>query len=202
MVLAFTLFGGVVLGVGPALAAAYALSRRHHRGEAVRPLRDFAETWRREFWRGNAVILPVVAAGTILWLNYSALSALGPDAAPARLASLLGLIVMIGIAAHIGPMYAHFDLPSRQYILTASRFALAQPASTIILLFVFAAAAFTSAVFPVLVLSVSIGAWIHTSTWLCQRFYAENERRLAAGTEDLPEHTTVGALPAEPLRMR
>src|SRR4051794_3649278 len=59
MWLAFTLLGAGVLGVGPATVTACVVARRHAAGERVR-LRDFARTWRREFARGSAVMLPVL----------------------------------------------------------------------------------------------------------------------------------------------
>lgn len=203
--IAFTLLGGVVLGIGPATVAACILVRRRSRGETVR-LREFAGAWRRELWRGSAVMLPVAAGIAVLWWNYAFFSALGPQAGPARLVTLAAVALAIGAGAYVGPMYAHYDLPSRAYFFKATRFALARPASTVILLFVFAALAFATAALPVLLVTVSIGAWLQASTWLCVRFFAENEDRLAraAGPEAVrPDpRRSVPALPVEPLRIR
>jgi uncharacterized membrane protein YesL len=197
----FTVLGGVILGIGPALAAAFTLTRRYIQGYGIRAVRDFATIWRRELFRGTAVMLPVLAVTAALWSNYSLFSTLGPDASAARLATLGALVVLAGIAANIGPMYAHFDLPLRAYVWQASRFALAYPASTIILLFVLAATTFVTAVFPVLLLTISAGAWIYLNTWLCLRFFAENDAKLAEQT--LPSSPTEQRiLPAEPLRIR
>jgi uncharacterized membrane protein YesL len=96
-------------------------------------------------------------------------------------------------------MYAHYDAPLWSYPLKAVRFALARPASTVVLLFVFAVLAFVSAAMPILLGTVSIGAWLQTSTWLCVRFFAENEDRLARAVEPVPAERT---LPSEPLRIR
>ena len=198
--IAFTLLGGVVLGIGPATVTACVLTRRRMRGESVR-LRDFAAAWRAELFRGSLVVLPVVVVTTLLLANYAFFSALGPRATPARLATLAAFLLVLGAGAYLGPMYAHYDLPLRSYATSALRFALRRPVPTIVLLAVFATIAFATAAMPVLLLTVSIGAWLQASTWLCVRFFEENEDRLAerAGTER-PEPVRV--LPAEPLRIR
>lgn len=199
--LAFTLLGGVVLGIGPATAAACILVRNRMRGDETIHRRDFARLWRRELWRGSAVILPAVVVPVLLLSNYALFSALGPQAGAARLATLAALVLAVGAGAHVGPMYAHYDLPLRSYPVKAMRFALARPASTVLLLLVFAALAFPSAAVPVLPAIVSIGAWLHVSTWLCVRFFEENEARLA-GQASPGSRPPVRALPTEPLRIR
>jgi uncharacterized membrane protein YesL len=170
------------------------------RGESTR-LRDFAAVWRRELVNGSLVVLPVVAVPTVLLSNYAYFSALGPSATAARLATLGALVVALGAGAHVGPMYACYDVPLWSYPVKALRFALARPASTVVLLFVFATLAFATAAMPVLLLTVSIGAWLHTSTWLCVRFFQENEDRLAEAAKPGPTRHE-RALPSEPLRIR
>lgn len=198
--LGFTVLGGIVFGVGPATVAACVVSRRRTRGEAIH-LRDFAAVWRRELVRGSVVVLPVLAAAGMLAANYASAAAFGSAAGAVRVATLAALAATAGVGSYVGPMYAHYDLPLRSYLPKATRFALARPASTVLLLFVFAALVFATAALPVLALVGSVGAWLHTSTWLCVRFFAENEDRLAdadhSGTAQ-----PVRALPAEPLRIR
>jgi uncharacterized membrane protein YesL len=207
--LAFTLLGGVVLGIGPATVAACVLARRRMRGEAA-GARAFAATWRREFLRGSAVVLPVAGLALLLLLNASFFAALGPvpGAGAARLATLAALVAVVAVLAWVGPLYAHYDLPLRSYPLKALRFALARPAPTVLLLLVLAALAFASAAAPVLPLTVSVGAWLHTSTWLCVRFFQENEARLAEaarrGGHSAPDthDRLVRGLPSQPVQLR
>lgn len=198
--IAFTLLGGVVLGIGPATVTACVFARKHARGESFH-FRDFAATWRREFVRGTAVILPTLVVTAVLVANYLFFSALGPEADAPRLVTLIALVLTIGVGAYIGPMYANYDLPLRSVIPKATRFAFARPIPTVILLFVFATIAFATAAAPVLLATVSIGAWIQTSTWLCVRFFSENEDRLAAA-DPTPRPVAERALPTEPLRIR
>jgi uncharacterized membrane protein YesL len=199
---AFTLLGGVVLGIGPATVTACILTRRRMRGETIH-LRDFAATWRREILAGSVVMLPVAVVVLMLWSNYAFFSALGSDASAARLVTLAAFVLAVGAGAYVGPMYAHYHLPWWSYAGKAVRVALARPASTVVLLAVFATLAFVTAVAPVLLLTVSVGAWLQTSTWLCVRFFEENEDRLAAGAATgTPTRTAPAGLPAEPLRIR
>jgi uncharacterized membrane protein YesL len=194
--IAFTLLGGVVLGIGPATVAACVLTRRRMRGESIQ-IRDFAAVWRRELIRGSLVILPVVVLPIVLLSNYAYFSSLGPTATAPRLSTLGAFVVAVGAGAYVGPMYAHYNAPLWSYPVRAVRFALARPASTVVLLFVFAVLAFASAAMPILLGTVSIGAWLHTSTWLCVRFFTENEDRLASAAQPAER-----ALPSEPLRIR
>ena len=198
--LTFTLLGGVVLGVGPATVTACVAVRRRTCGESFK-LGDFAATWRREFLRGTAVVGPVAVVTGVLVANYVFFSALGPPADTARLVTLVALVLAVGVGAYVAPMYAHYDLPLWSILPKATRFALARPVPTVLLLFVFAALAFATATAPVLLFTVSIGGWLQTSTWLCLRFFAENEDRLASDAAT-PHSLADRTLPTEPLRIR
>ena len=188
--IAFTLLGGVVLGIGPATVSASILVRRRTRGETTSP-RGFWRTYRREFARGNAVMLPVVAVVTLLAVQVAA----GGGAVPAA-----ALVLAVAGGAYVAPMYAHYDTPLWSYVVKSMRFALARPAPTALLVLVAAAVAATTVAMPVLLLALSAGVWWQASTWLCLRFFAENEDRLhPAQTAEQP---LVNALPSEPLRIR
>jgi len=193
--LALSLAGGVVLGVGPATVTASILVRRRGRGDTVRA-RDFWATWRREFWPGNAVTAPVTAVVALL----------GYDAGiwrtgPLWLVTVVALAVAIGAGSYVAPMYAFYRLPLRAYPVKALRFALARPVPTVLLLLVFAALSAATAVAPVLAVTVSVGAWLQVSTWLCVRFFTENEDRLADAAQPGPGRPE-RLLPTEPLRIR
>ncbi|MFD1542952.1 YesL family protein [Nonomuraea guangzhouensis] len=174
----FTLAGGVILGLGPATVAAYTLARRHARGESIQAWTEFWTVYRREFVRASLLILPVAVLATVLVGNYLYFSALGPGSGALRIATFLALVVLAGVGAYLGPLYAHYDLPLWAYIPKASLLALTRPASSVLLLFALAAIAFVTSVAPVLAAVISIGAWIYLNTWLCLRFFEENEARL------------------------
>ena len=50
--------------------------------------------------------------------------------------------------------------------------------SSLVLLFVAVSIAYVSGRFPVLGIALAGGGWIQLNTWLCLRFFAENEARL------------------------
>lgn len=193
--LAFTLLGGVLLGAGPATVAACVTARRRMRGESIH-FGDFAAVWRREFVRGSIVILPVFVVAGLLFTNYAYFSVLGSQASGARLVTLAALVLALGAGSYVAPMYAHYELRLYRYLPMAMRFALGRPLSTFILLFVLAAFAFVSAMMPVLLGLISFGAWWQASTWLCMRFFQENEDRLTTAPDPRPP------LPVEPLRIQ
>lgn len=172
----FTLLGGIALGIGPATLAAYSLARRRSSGESFHALPAFRTAFRQEFRRGTLVVLPLVALGVVLIGNYLYFAALG-TALP-RLASLAALVALGLIAAYALPMAVHYDLGIRTLLPKASLVALARPASSLVLLFVALSIAYLSAKFPVFGIVLAGGAWIQLDTWLCLRFFAENEARL------------------------
>jgi uncharacterized membrane protein YesL len=172
----FTLLGGIALGIGPATLAAYSLARRRSAGESFHAFPAFRTAFRQEFRRGTLVVLPLVALAVVLIGNYLYFAALG-TALP-RLASLAALVALGLIAAYALPMAVHYDLGIRMLLPKASLVALARPASSLVLLFVALSIAYLSAKFPVLGIVLAGGAWIQLDTWLCLRFFAENEARL------------------------
>ncbi|MEW9551744.1 YesL family protein [Nonomuraea sp. NPDC050783] len=176
----FTLLGGVVLGLGPATVAAYTLARRHHRHESFQVWAAFWSVYRREFVRASLLVLPLVLAATVLAGNYLYLSALGSGAGALRAVTYVALVALAAVGAYLGPLYVHYELPLWGYIPKASLLALTRPASTVLLLFVLAAIVFAATTVPALAPLVSVGAWIYLNTWLCLRFFAENEARLLA----------------------
>ncbi|TDD14185.1 DUF624 domain-containing protein [Nonomuraea diastatica] len=177
MWIAFTLLGGVVLGLGPATVAAYSVARRHARGESIH-WGDFWSVYRREFVRASLLILPVAVLATVLIGNYLYFIVQGPGSGALRIATFTALLVLAAVGAYIGPLYAHYELPLWGYIPKASLLSLTRPASTVLLLCVLWAIVYVTMTAPFLAPLISIGSWIYVNTWLCLRFFEENEARL------------------------
>lgn len=175
-----TLAGGVVFGLGPATIAAYTLARRHVQGESIHATVEFWRVYRREFVRSSLVILPVALVATVLFGNYLSFSALGPGAGGPRIVTFVALLALAGVGTYVGPLYAHYDLPLRAYLPKASLLAITRPAASVLLVFVLLTVVFVTAAVPILAPLISVGAWIHLNTWLCLRFFEENEARLHA----------------------
>lgn len=178
--LLFTAAGGVLLGIGPATVTAYTLARRHALGESFRAWPAFVAAYRREFVRGSALVLPLAGVTALLVMNYFYFASVGSAATVPRLATLAGLAALVVVAGYLLPMVVHYDLQLRAYVPKASLFALTRPAASVLLLFVFLAIWYAAAAYPFLVLVVAAGGWIQLDTWLCLRFFAENEARLKA----------------------
>lgn len=172
----FTLAGGIALGIGPATLAACSLARRRSSDESFHAVPAFRAAFRQEFRRGTLLVLPLVAAAVLLVGNYLYFAALG--AALPRLASLIALVVLGLIAGYALPMAVHYDLGVRLLLPKASLLALARPASSLVLLFVAVSIAYLSVRFAVFGVLLAGGAWIRLDTWLCLRFFAENDARL------------------------
>lgn len=178
--LLFTLAGGVVLGVGPATLAAYTLARRRALGETFHSWPAFVAAYRREFGRGLLLVLPLAVTTALLVTNYFYFASLGSAGTAFRLATFAAIVALVVITAYLLPMSVHYDLRTRSYFPKASLFALTRPAPSVLLLFVFTAVVYAAVTFPFLWLVIAVGGWIQLDTWLCLRFFAENEARLQA----------------------
>ena len=198
--MAATAVGLVVIGIAPATTAAAIMVRRRADDQPHR-LGDFVATYRAELVRSQPVILPVVAVLGLLGGNYQWFSLLGPAANTPRLLTLAALILGVGVAAYVAPLYAYYQLPRHRYAVQAVRIALARPLWTVLLVFVAVTLTFVSARWPVLVPLIAVGTWLQTSGWLCLKFFAGNEDRLAAPQVGAPDHQLVLALPHDPVRM-
>jgi uncharacterized membrane protein YesL len=173
----FTLAGGVILGVGPATVAAYTVARRHASGESFSAWPAFVTAYRREFGRGNVLVLPLAGVAVLLITNYFYFASMGSAASAARLTTAAALVALAVIAAHLLPMAVHYDLRTRDYLPKASLFALTRPAASVLLLFVLIAIGYAVTMYPFLAV-VAVGGWIQLDTWLCLRLFAENEARI------------------------
>ncbi|MCD4851695.1 DUF624 domain-containing protein [Arthrobacter sp. AK01] len=183
--IAFTVLGGVVLGVGPSTAAAHVLVRDKVRGNAAPLMRRFAREYFKNFAKGNALGLPLIAVGVALSLNWAYFSAgwdFGSQIASAGI--LMAALFAAGTVCYLFPMFARYELSLPQYFLMSSRFAVRHLAGTVILLFVTAAALFVCRSIPGLIPFFGIGAWLYVTGWLCDRFFTANDEAMAAAVGD------------------
>ncbi|GAB3794375.1 hypothetical protein GCM10028798_00870 [Humibacter antri] len=172
-----TMLGGVVLGAGPATAAAYTLTRRRMRGDGIRFVRDFWGVYRAQWRTANLVLAPVVVV--VASLAFSWTYAVDSHAPWPFVAVLVAVTVPVITAGGVlGPMYAHYDLPRRRYLLTALRFAIAMPWAIVLFVGLAALVALVTAIVPALFWFVSVGAWIYFDTALCLTLFVANDARL------------------------
>ncbi|TAP41051.1 DUF624 domain-containing protein [Arthrobacter sp. S39] len=193
----FTLLGLGVLGAGPATAAAQILVRRRARGEAAPLLKSFTREYFANFVRANALALPVMAVAAALALNWNYSSGAG-DLMSQLIAAgtFVAAIFLAGVVCYLFPMYARYELPLGQYLMTSSRFAVRHLAGTVILLFITAAAVYASRALPGLIPFFSIGAWLYVTGWLCDRFFTANDESVAATAALQEADMPVGGSPA------
>lgn len=172
-----TVLGGVVLGAGPATAAAYTLSRRRLRGDGIRFFHDFWEAYRLQWRTANLVFVPVVVVGISLVFTCTYVTdAHAPW--PVQVIVAVATAIVVGVCGILGPMYAHYELPWHRTIVTASRFALVTPWAVIVVVALAAALAAATLIVPALFWFLTIGAWIHLDMALGLALFAVNDRRL------------------------
>ncbi|TLM84411.1 DUF624 domain-containing protein [Pseudarthrobacter sp. NamE2] len=195
--LAFALLGAGVLGAGPATAAAQILVRKRARGEAAPLVRDFARNYGRNFFRTNALVLPVVAVAVVLAMNWNYFAGSADVFSQLMAAGIfVSAIFLAGAVCYLFPMYARYELPLPQYLLMSSRFAVRHLAGTVILLFISAVVVYASSTLPGLIPFFSVGAWLFATGWLCDRFFTANDEFVAATMA--PAGTQAGKLREAP----
>lgn len=175
----FTLAGGVVLGAAPATVAAAELTRRRLRGEAFPALRTFAQAWAREFWRANAVLSPLLGIGAILAVNAIGFAGAGTLGEGSAIVTVVALVLTCALLAVTFPLYVHYDLPLRAYVVTASRWMLRNFPHVLLLLLAATVIVTASLALPGIIPFLSMGAWLTIDTALCLAFFAANDRHLA-----------------------
>lgn len=177
-----TLLGGVVFGFAPAAFATAAACRERLRTGHDARLREFVGLWRRDFWRANGLLLPVVVVDGLL---ATALT-LAVQTGSILIALPSGAVVLVAVLATVllPSLYSHYDIPLVRYVPTATRFVLSNPVSMVLLALSCAAIAFVSALVAALIVFVSIGAWMQFSSALCLSFFHANDRRLDAADPD------------------
>ncbi|MDQ0632635.1 putative membrane protein YesL [Arthrobacter pascens] len=179
--IASTLLGLVILGVGPATAAAQILVRRRVRGDAAPLLRAFVAEYMRNLVPANLLALPVLVVAVALALNWNYFGG-AADLLSQLIAAgtVVGAIFLAAVVCYLFPMYARYELPPGRHLMMSSRFAVRHLAGTVILLFVSAASIYASRALPGLIPFFSIGAWLFVTGWLCDRFFTANDESVAA----------------------
>lgn len=176
LVIAFSVLGGVVIGLAPALTAAATVSRGRLRGSADPLLRTFARAWRRDLLRANAVLAPFTIVALLLGIN---LYAFTPTSAGLKVAFWVALTLVAAAATFALTLYIHYQLPLRQYALTAVRYLLHDlPAAALVAIVTVLGALLTQFI-PGLLPVLTIGAWIHTVTAICISCYTRNDQLIA-----------------------
>lgn len=110
------LVGGVVLGIGPATAAAYLVAARDEGEDASarRTARAFIAAYRRGFARANAVALALALLVAVVVAATALLPHLFGVAVILTRAALLGAVLVAGITAlGLGPALIRFGAPGR-----------------------------------------------------------------------------------------
>ncbi|MFB7251371.1 YesL family protein [Microbacterium sp. NPDC056234] len=175
----FTLAGGIVLGVAPASVASAELTRRRLRGDGFAAARSFAEVWRREFWRANVALGPSLAVTALLGASTIGQYEAGALGTPLGILTSAALALAFAVTAVAVPLYAHYDLPLRGYVLTSFRWVLRNLPHAVLLLLAAVVVVTASLILPGIIPFLSLGAWLTLSTALCIGFFTANDRRLA-----------------------
>ncbi|MGG1676195.1 YesL family protein [Neobacillus sp. NRS-1170] len=114
----FSLCGGVILGIMPATVGLYTVMRKWMVGNAEN--RSFVKlywtTFRKEFWKANALGFAITIAGVLIYLNFSLIRfSHGVTYWFLLIFVFMLCILFIILLLFIFPVYAHFDTKFGRY---------------------------------------------------------------------------------------
>lgn len=132
--MALSVAGAVVLGVGPATAAAFAIARRWLRGDTGFSLFASAcETFVHEFWKANGLVWAMAVPAAVLMIDMRYVTS-HPGGAEAvfGLLSLIPLALYAVTALYVFPVFVHFEIGLGQSIKTALLVGVANPLRSLV----------------------------------------------------------------------
>ncbi|GAB2557972.1 YesL family protein [Gracilibacillus alcaliphilus] len=110
--IAFTLLGGIILGLFPATIAMFAITRQWVRKETDQPIfSSFWKTYKREFFRSNLLGVCFYVIGFIFYINVLLLSVIDSGIYDSVKIPVYFSMCVIGlIMLYVLPVYVHYDL--------------------------------------------------------------------------------------------
>ena len=174
----FTIAGGIVLGLAPAIIAGTELTRRRAEGRLFPVLRTYASVWRKEFWRANGLLAPFGVVLALLFIDLAWFRASNSFGAPAVLATI-ALFIVATLGSLTAGLYVTYEMPFGKYILRATRWGLGNSPHMLLLSLSIVLIYGATYALPGLLPFFTIGALVTVPAMLCTAFFRSNERLLA-----------------------
>lgn len=133
--LLFMALGLFVFGVAPSTAAMFSIIRKWLKGETdLSIFQFFWGTYKKEFWKANALGSILLGISLILYLDWRLISSLQSSLYPVLSGCLIGvgflfLIVMI----YIFPVFVQYEYKTLQYIKAAFLLGISYPLYTMVM---------------------------------------------------------------------
>ncbi len=138
-----TLTGGVVLGLGPATAAMFAVARKWAQGEIDAPVwLKFWHSYKMEFLQANVLTWIFILLGGFLFADLHIVHRQGIGGGIIGIIIYSAIILYTVTAIFLMPVFVHMKLRLYQYLVTALLVGLASPVSTLVLLLIITAVLF------------------------------------------------------------
>ncbi|WP_078594021.1 YesL family protein [Evansella clarkii] len=154
----FTLAGGIILGLFPAITAIFSVIRQWLNGNSDLPVfHTYWNYYRSEFWKSNLLGLPVYLVSFVFLFNVFFLYAnIGELLAWTSAPLLAGILLFLFYLFYLFPAYVHFDLNILQIMKNALLIMLISPVNTFLM--VISLSAFTILVYVIPPLGFIFGA--------------------------------------------
>ncbi len=134
----FSLFGAILFGIMPATIAMFTVTRKWMMGDDNNRLlvKDFWGTFRKEFWRSNAIGLILFALSFLLYMNFSIMRFTEGIIFIFLVIALFTLSILFFILLiYIFPVYVHLELNFFQYFTMSVLLGISSPIYTLVAVF-------------------------------------------------------------------
>jgi len=134
----FSLFGAIIFGIMPATIAMFTVIRKWMMGDESNRLlvKDFWGTFRKEFWKANAMGLIFFILSFLLYMNFSIMRFTEGFIFLFLVIALFTFSILFSILLiYIFPVYVHLDLKFFQYFTMSMLLGISSPIYTIVAVF-------------------------------------------------------------------
>ncbi|MDR4984707.1 YesL family protein [Bacillus cereus] len=175
----FTLCGGVIFGIMPATVALYTTVRKWmmNNNDNLSFVKVYWTTFRKEFWKANALGIMLALSGLLIYLNLSLIRFSNGAAYWFLLIFVFMLSILFFILLlYIFPVYVHFDIKFSRYFSVSLLIGILSPFHTLLMIIGYYVLILLFKTIPGLIPFFSVSLFSFLSMWVSMRVFNRMEK--------------------------
>lgn len=176
----FTLCGGVILGIMPSTVSLFTVIRKWLMGntEDQSFFKLYWITFRKEFWKANALGFVLTLISILIYLNISFIPLIHGFAYWFSLVFVLMLCILFFILLlYIFPIYVHFDIKFSRYFSVSLLLGISSPFHTLLIVAGYFSTYLLLKMIPGFIPFLSIGLFALVSMWVSLRVFTRLQHK-------------------------
>jgi uncharacterized membrane protein YesL len=185
----FTLLGLIIFGFGPSTIAMFTVFRKWSMGESDVPVfTTFWESFRKDFWKANALGLTLLILACMLYVNLNYLELQGEWVTViSRYILLITAAIYVVMLVYIFPLYVHYENKFFVYFKNSILIAIYHPMRTIYVIAALLTLYYLFYVLPVFIFLIGPSLTSLVIMWIVYRTF----HRIEYKQENLQEERSV-----------